>query len=68
MLHQSRPFFGELPVCTGCNKIRDHDGYWWDVPAYLREFGGEVTRAKLCPDCAQEAYAVKEESAAPISR
>ncbi len=63
-----RPLSGTLPVCAHCGKVADHDGYWWEVREFLREFGGAVTQSKLCPDCAHEAYAAEQEPAPPISR
>jgi hypothetical protein len=55
-------------VCTGCGKVRDRDGYWWEVKGYLREYGGAVNQSKLCPDCAHKAHAAEEYSTAPISQ
>lgn len=65
---QLRNFSGTLPVCTACSRVRDRNGYWWDVQSYLREFGGALTRAKLCPDCAHEAYVPDEHSGAAAPR
>lgn len=53
-----RAFSGTLPVCTGCRKIGDHQDYWWEFSAYLREYGNVVIQRKLCPDCARKTYAV----------
>lgn len=55
-------FSGMLPVCTDCRKIGDHQGYWWEFSAYLRENGGAVIQPKLCPDCARKNYAVDKTS------
>ena len=42
-----------LPVCAWCKKVRDDDGEWRSLEAYLKESGkGDVTHA-ICPECEQ---------------
>lgn len=59
-------FTGTLTVCTECQNVRDHDGYWWDFSGYLREYGDAVILPKLCPDCARKTYAVDNAPSMPI--
>lgn len=55
-----------LPQCADCGKIRDGDGYWWDIEAWLRTHRNRANTTKLCPDCARRAYV--DEPPAPLSR
>lgn len=50
-------FTETITVCHSCRTVRDHDGYWWEFTAYLREYGGATIQRKLCPDCARKTYA-----------
>lgn len=65
---QLQNFSGTLAVCTACSRVRDRDEYWWEVQAYLREYGGALTQAKLCPECAHEAYVTDRHSGAAAPR
>lgn len=47
---------GLLPICAGCKKIRDDDGYWQDVAVYIRDHSEAEFSHGLCPDCAQELF------------
>lgn len=40
-----------LPICTFCHKVREDEGYWSDLNAYLREHAGSQLSHALCPDC-----------------
>ncbi len=47
---------GLLPVCSSCKKIRDDQGYWQAVDAYIVRQGlGKVTHG-ICPDCIRKLY------------
>lgn len=47
---------GLLPVCASCKKIRDDQGYWEAVDAYIVKQGlGNVSHS-LCPDCIRQLY------------
>lgn len=65
---QLQNFSGTLTVCTACSRVRDRDGYWWEVQSYLRAYGGALTQAKLCPDCAHEAYVPDQHAGAAAHR
>ena len=45
---------GLLPICAGCKKIRDDDGFWLRVEAYLTTHTDVELTHGLCPDCYQE--------------
>jgi len=41
-----------LPVCAWCKRIRDDDGSWNQVDAYLRKHTSIPVTHGICPDCA----------------
>jgi PAS domain S-box-containing protein len=47
---------GILPICVGCKKIRDDQGYWHQVEAYIHAHSGVEFSHGLCPDCAKRLY------------
>ncbi len=53
---QVKTLSGLLPICAGCKKIRDDDGYWQDVAVYIRDHSEAEFSHGLCPDCAKEFF------------
>ena len=51
---------GLLPICSTCKKIRNDDGYWQQVEAYISEHTQAEFTHGICPDCAQKALAEYE--------
>ena len=47
---------GVLPICSFCNKIRDDEGQWQEVDAYLAKYSGADVSHGLCPDCFEKHY------------
>ncbi|MBN2363589.1 PAS domain-containing protein [candidate division WOR-3 bacterium] len=47
---------GLLPICAGCKKIRDDDGYWHQVEDFLKEHSDIEFSHSLCPDCLKKLY------------
>jgi PAS domain-containing protein len=45
-----------LPMCANCKKIRDDQGYWTQVEAYLGQRAGVSFSHGICPDCLAELY------------
>ncbi len=43
-----------LPVCAWCKRIRDDQGYWSQVDAYLAAHTGIGITHGICPDCAKK--------------
>jgi PAS domain S-box-containing protein len=48
---------GFLPICTTCKKVRDSQGHWKPVEAYLHNHAEAKFINGICPDCAKEVYA-----------
>jgi PAS domain S-box-containing protein len=42
---------GLLPVCTSCKKIRDYEGRWHALEAYLREHSEASVTYEFCHEC-----------------
>lgn len=42
-----------LPVCAWCRKIRDGDGYWSQLEAYLETHTNSSVTHGICPECAE---------------
>lgn len=47
---------GIIPICAGCKKIRDDQGYWNQLEAYISEHSDAVFSHGLCPSCCKELY------------
>ena len=47
---------GLLPICSGCKKIRDDQGYWSQIETYIRQRAEVSFSHGLCPDCMEELY------------
>lgn len=55
-LEETRVLRGMLPICSSCKKIRDDEGYWTQMEAYIRDHSEAEFTHGLCPDCAQKLY------------
>lgn len=47
---------GLIPICAACKKIRDDQGYWNSLEAYIQEHSDAVFTHSICPDCAGKLY------------
>jgi len=45
-----------LPICSHCKHIRNDEGYWNEVTAYIRAHTGVEFSHGICPDCLQDHY------------
>ncbi len=45
---------GFIPICASCKKIRDDEGYWDQLEAYLGKHTDAVFSHGLCPDCVEK--------------
>ena len=55
-LSQVKTLSGLLPICASCKRIRDDQGAWQPVEAYIRERSNAEFTHSLCPDCARKLY------------
>jgi hypothetical protein len=51
-LSHVRTLSGLLPICAWCKKIRDDQGYWTQVEAYLQSHTNAEFTHGICPECA----------------
>ncbi|MCK5076206.1 MAG: hypothetical protein KAR38_07505, partial [Calditrichia bacterium] len=47
---------GLVPICAGCKKIRDDEGFWNKLEEYISEHSEVEFTHGLCPDCAKIIY------------
>ena len=47
---------GLIPICSHCNKIRDHDGTWHKLEVYIRNHSEAEFSHGVCPECIQIHY------------
>src|SRR6266498_743816 len=59
-LHQSKEevkrLSGLLPICASCKKIRNDEGYWQEIEAYIRRNSDTEFSHGICPECAKKLY------------
>jgi hypothetical protein len=47
---------GLLPICASCKKIRNDEGYWQEIEAYIRRHSDTEFSHGICPECAKKLY------------
>ena len=47
---------GLLPICAGCKKIRDDQGYWGQVEEYIMAHSEARFTHSMCPECMEKYY------------
>jgi hypothetical protein len=47
---------GFIPICASCKKIRDDQGYWTQIEAYIRDHSEAEFSHSICPECAMKLY------------
>jgi len=55
-LSRVKTLTGLLPICAGCKKIRNDNGYWEQVEMYLKEHSDMEFTHGFCPDCIKRLY------------
>lgn len=55
-LRDVRSLEGLLPVCSNCKKIRDEEGAWHALEAYVTKHTGADFSHGICPVCATALY------------
>ena len=55
-LDQIKTLRGIVPICANCKRIRDDQGYWNQVEAYIREHTEAQFSHGICPDCIKILY------------
>ncbi len=47
---------GLIPICASCKKIRDDQGYWTQVEAYIQDHSEAEFSHGICPECMKKLY------------
>lgn len=55
-LSEVRTLSGLLPICASCKNIRDDQGYWTQMEAYISDHSEAEFSHSMCPPCAQRLY------------
>jgi GAF domain-containing protein len=53
-LNHIKTLEGLLPICAWCKRIRDDEGYWDQVEAYLHKYTGVDFTHSICPECLEK--------------
>jgi GAF domain-containing protein len=53
-LEKVKTLHGLLPICAWCKRIRDDQGYWSQVEAYVHEHTGADFTHGICPECLEK--------------
>ncbi len=59
-LDHVRALQGLLPICAWCKRIRDDEGYWNQVEAYLHKQTGVDFTHSICPECLEKVRPKKD--------
>ncbi len=51
-----RTLSGLLPICSHCKKIRDDQGYWNRLEAYIQKHTDAEFSHSICQECAKKYY------------
>jgi len=55
-LNEIKVLRGLLPICSYCKKIRDDNGYWSNIEAYIRSRSEVEFSHGICPECAKKLH------------
>ena len=55
-LAQIKTLRGLLPICGGCKKIRDDQGYWQQIEDFVGEHSQAEFSHGVCPSCTEKFY------------
>jgi GAF domain-containing protein len=53
-LEKVKTLHGLLPICAWCKRIRDDEGYWSQVEAYIHAQTGADFTHGICPECLEK--------------
>lgn len=45
---------GLIPICAWCKKVRDDEGYWQQVEAFVQEHSSATFTHSICPSCMEK--------------
>jgi rubrerythrin len=45
-----------IPICANCKQVRNDQGYWEQIEAYLERYSETTFTHGICPECAKKLY------------
>ena len=57
LLREVKILRGLLPICSGCKRIRDENGKWWPLEAYVEHHTDASLTHTVCEGCQHVLYA-----------
>jgi transcriptional regulator with PAS, ATPase and Fis domain len=57
MRDQVKVLQGLIPICAHCKKIRNDQGFWTQLEAYLAEHSEAAFTHGICPECIEQYFA-----------
>lgn len=55
-LNKVKTLSGLLPICSYCHKIRDDQGYWKRLEAFIQDHSDAAFSHSICRECAETHY------------
>jgi PAS domain S-box-containing protein len=55
-LQEVKTLSGLLPICSHCKKIKDDQGYWKQIEAYIQDHSEAQFSHGICRECADKYY------------
>lgn len=55
-LAEVKTLSGLIPICASCKNVRDDQGYWKKIEAYISEHSAANFTHGICPACAEKLY------------
>jgi hypothetical protein len=56
VLRDLKTLSGLIPICSSCKKIRDDEGDWTQIEAYIQEHSEAEFSHGICQECAAKLY------------
>lgn len=53
---QIKTLRGLIPICASCKQVRNDQGYWERIEAYLERFSEAEFTHGICPECIKKLY------------
>ena len=47
---------GLIPICSSCKNIRNDEGYWMQLEAYINAYSEATFSHGICPECVKKLY------------
>ena len=55
-MEEIRTLRGIIPICASCKKVRDDEGAWQQIEAYITSHTESEFSHGICPECLAKMY------------